>query len=188
MKKLSYLVVLVAVLVLTTSYTNSPKATDIPTVLEETPTVADFLVPVLVGHPCPEGVSSECCGECTAVCTDFCLQAAQQAFDDCSALYADTPFLISVICTPEHINDVTDCNNHVGEFDFSTCINSCTSESTTAACADDPATCVAAAAATKVACQQACPSGNSGKDCRKACQTTFLTAVHNCHNHAGGHP
>ena len=69
-------------------------------------------------HDCPTepGVDdAQHCSELTTEAIDLTLAAAQQAFDDCAAFYAATPFLIPVICTPQHIEDINDANSHTGD-------------------------------------------------------------------------
>ena len=71
-------------------------------------------------HSCT-GTADECACA-TEIAVEFCLDAADQAFDDCAALFAETPFLIETICTPERLNDIADCASHTGDFDFDTAV------------------------------------------------------------------
>ena len=131
------------------------------------------------GHSCPQDTTVECCDACTLVCADFCLSAAQAAFDECVVTFPD-PFLHELICDPALTADVANCLAHSGGFGFTTCVDTCVTEVGAVECEETGPDCVANAAATKVQCKQSCPSGNAGKDCRRACQNTFLDAVFAC--------
>lgn len=76
-------------------------------------------------HSC-SGTADECACA-TEIAVTFCLDAADQTFDDCAALF---PELIEEICVPELSNDIADCAAHTGDFPFDVAVASIINEGT----------------------------------------------------------
>lgn len=79
--------------------------------------------PAHATHDCPAGSTAPVCSVCTSVAIELCLESADDAFNECDALYE--PFLTEIICTPELIEDTSDCIQHTGDFDFDAALAAC---------------------------------------------------------------
>ena len=77
-------------------------------------------------HSCT-GTADECACA-TEFAVTFCLDAADQAFEECAALF---PELIEIICTPELNEAIADCADHKKvDFDFDTAVAAIIAEGT----------------------------------------------------------
>ena len=68
-------------------------------------------------HTCDDLTAPHTVVECnllTIEATNLTLQAAQDEFDDCAALYASVPFLIPAICDPVLLSAQQDAITHTG--------------------------------------------------------------------------
>jgi hypothetical protein len=74
--------------------------------------------PAWAVHECPTGMSTEACDVCTELATDLCVEDAATQYNLCAELWGAAPALVELICQPELSNDMSDCTQHLGDFDF----------------------------------------------------------------------